>query len=346
MKSGKNWKALLSNAVIIIICVFAIFLTVLLLVYKNKTNDSSDSSIVSSQSFHKEINNSKQVCLDYNNAVIRYNDEADKVNKLLEILAEDDIINDTNYLEKKQIKNITSDSTSLNDIEIDTINTDTDGINAKTKTLEKQYDEIYEIALKSYTERYSLLANEYNTLVKQTSVDFINDMPIQIELIKPDSNDNIEELRTKLCKLMTLYKIADQITSPTQELVISKLKTVSGITGFMAVSESNDPNNMLGKESGYSACIYFTIDSIDADLVKGNSIVEKGTDAGGAIEIYSDIESAKNRCAYLAQFDDTLLYSGSYSLVGTMVIRTSYKLSNEEQISLMNKIVISLTSID
>lgn len=346
MKSGKKWKALLSNAVIIIICVFAIFLTVLLFMYKNKTNDSSDSSIVSSQSVIKEINNSKQVCSDYNKAVIRYNDEADKVNKLLEILAEDDIIEDTNYLEKKQIMNISSDSTSLNDIEIDTINKDTDDIIAKAETLEKQYDEIYEIALKSYTERYNLLANEYNTLVKQTSVNFINDIPIHIELIKTDSNYSIEELRIKLRELISLYKIADQITSPTQEWVIGKLKTVSGITGFMAVSESNDPNNMLGKESGYSACIYFTIDSIDVELLKGKSIVEKGTDAGGAIEIYSDIESAKNRCAYLAQFDDTLLYSGSYSLVGTMVIRTSYKLSNEEQISLMNRIVIGLTSID
>ena len=72
-------------------------------------------------------------------------------------------------------------------------------------------------------------------------------------------------------------------------------------------------------------------------------MVDKGTDAGGAIEIYSNIKDAMERCEYLSEYDNTLLYSGSYAVVGTMVIRLSYALTDEEQLYLTDRITMELT---
>ena len=142
------------------------------------------------------------------------------------------------------------------------------------------------------------------------------------------------------------YIVVKQITAPEQQWVIDRIKGVKNVTGQEAVSKNNDPNKLLGKEGGYSSCIYFTVKKIDASKIVGSSIVAKGTDAGGAIEVYPDIKSAKTRCEYLSGFDNTLLYSGSYVLVGTMVVRTSYKLSDKEQVDLTNDIIEAFTIID
>ena len=72
--------------------------------------------------------------------------------------------------------------------------------------------------------------------------------------------------------------------------------------------------------------------------------MEKGTDAGGAIEVYATAEEAQARCEYLSGFDGTILYSGSYAIVGTMVIRTSYKLDNNQQMALTRSITRELTA--
>ena len=85
--------------------------------------------------------------------------------------------------------------------------------------------------------------------------------------------------------------------------------------------------------------------SIDASTVPGDTIVEKGTDAGGAIEVYATVEEALARCDYLSGFDGTILYSGSYAIVGTIVIRTSYKLDNSQQMALTRAITRALTAI-
>ena len=111
---------------------------------------------------------------------------------------------------------------------------------------------------------------------------------------------------------------------------MERLNTVESITGTQAVTETLNPDGLLGKEGGCSSCIYFAIAAARPNEVHGNSIAEKGTDAGGAVEVYPSLVDAEARVEYLAGFDGTVLYSGSYAIVGTMVIRTSYKLSNEQ----------------
>lgn len=102
---------------------------------------------------------------------------------------------------------------------------------------------------------------------------------------------------------------------------------------------------MLGKDGGYTACLYFTISDIDSDSVEGDTIVDKGTDVGGAIEVYKSVKDAEARCEYLSGFDNTLLYSGSYAIIGTMVIRTSYRLDGESQLELTTEITKAFTKL-
>lgn len=79
--------------------------------------------------------------------------------------------------------------------------------------------------------------------------------------------------------------------------------------------------------------------------VDGDSPVSKGTDGGGAIEVYGTLEDAEARCEYLHGFDNTILYTGSYAIVGTMVIRISYIYTTEEQYEMTNRITKELTKL-
>lgn len=102
---------------------------------------------------------------------------------------------------------------------------------------------------------------------------------------------------------------------------------------------------MLNKDGGYYGCLYFTTILIDENSIPGKSIVDKGTDAGGAVELYSSLEDAKKRCEYLASFDGTILSTGSYVLIGTMVIRTSFELDDNEQYQLTDSIIKAMTTV-
>lgn len=211
-------------------------------------------------------------------------------------------------------------------------------------------------------ETFNALVDQYNSAAAKTSVDNIEGVPSVIEKINIEDDSIIEGVsvvfgRNSISKINqdteTIYglvsqlenslKIIEQITAPTGEWVENRIKNVEGITGTQPVTTGNNPDGLLGKEGGYIACIYFTCDKISEDSVIGDSIVAKGTDGGGAIEIYGSLEDAEARCEYLSGFDGTVLYSGSYAIVGTTVIRTSYLLTNEEQFELTDKITQALT---
>lgn len=77
--------------------------------------------------------------------------------------------------------------------------------------------------------------------------------------------------------------------------MIKCLEKVDHITGISAVTEDNDPNGNLNKAGGYTATVYFADDRVPADKVesKGKTIIDKGTDGGGAIEVYANEEDVK-----------------------------------------------------
>lgn len=210
---------------------------------------------------------------------------------------------------------------------------------------------------------YNTVAEEYEKIKLVTSLENIDNLP-EMTTRKAYIEDDIgffKSIRNNIsqysviqdtkktaeetAELLYALILAQQITNPTEEWVIERLQVIDEIVEVQAVTENQDPNQLLGVEGGYTSCVYFSVKQIDRDSVDGKDIVDKGTDVGGAIEVYATITDAQNRCDYLGQFDNTLLYSGSYAIVGTTVIRTSYQLTNEQQVELTNKITEEFTAV-
>ena len=144
----------------------------------------------------------------------------------------------------------------------------------------------------------------------------------------------------------TLIKVVKQVIAPSGDWVMERLSRIEGITGCDQVTEAQNPDGILGKDGGYVACVYFSHSAINQATIPGDSIVAKGTDAGGAVEVYATLEDAQARIDYLAGFDGTILYSGSYAIVGTTVVRTSYKFTDEQQLLLTHDITKAMTIVD
>lgn len=156
-----------------------------------------------------------------------------------------------------------------------------------------------------------------------------------------------------------------KLIAPSEEYVISCLKTVADITDIEAATEDHDPNGGLNKQGKYIAAIYFRTTKLniyqkdngyycienengneetffvdeDEDI---NSPVDMGTDGGGQIEVYRTVEDATARDEYLGKLDSSVLASGSHIVVGTMVIRTSDYLTATQQQELTNAVIEAL----
>ena len=161
-----------------------------------------------------------------------------------------------------------------------------------------------------------------------------------------DCQSTLSELETATSTLSTSIAQMKQVTAPTEGFVTERLTGLPNITEMAAVTEDNDPNGNLNKAGGYTSCIYFTSDLVNQAEVYGDSIIDKGTDGGGAVEVYTTEKDANTRNDYLASFDGaTALNSGSHSVVGTVVIRTSANLTATQQKEMEANIYNSLTTI-
>ena len=132
--------------------------------------------------------------------------------------------------------------------------------------------------------------------------------------------------------------IDDYLVNPSEQFVINELSKLKVVTKIEAATESHDPNGNLHKQGGYTAAIYFTTTYLNPSTVAGYSIIDKGTDAGGQIEVYETADSAKRRDVYLSSFSG-FLNPGSHKVLGSMVIRTSKKLTAAQQKELEGAII-------
>lgn len=298
------------------------------------------------------------LCKKYNDAVDTYNQSITKVNSFIDKISEYNLVQVSESFTEKDYINEDFNLFHEKGDDFSSIEQEIETIKAETDAIDNEYYSVCKIAYKAAINNYNVLAKEYNYLTCHSSIEYISDMPQKASIKKStifDINNRdfseeellnvIADISEEMNQLIPYYLIISQITAPSEKWVIQRIKNISSIKSIMAVTPDNDPNGLLGKDGGYVSCIYFSIDSIDQNSVKGSTIIEKGTDAGGAIEIYPTIEAALNRCEYLSQFDNTLLYSGSYTVVGTVVIRTSYQLSNQNQVKLTDQIVQALTEI-
>lgn len=208
------------------------------------------------------------------------------------------------------------------------------------------------------------LAAKYNERVASVSVENVEGFPAELGSLA-SADESWPAVALSLMRGNSVEKIASDtktvdaasdvlrydlaivaaIDNPSASSVEQALDRVDGIDAMEATSADNDPNEMLGKEGGYSSCVYFTLDLL-ADQVQDAGPVAMGVDGGGAIEVFPALADAEARCDYLAEFDNSILESGSYALVGTMVVRTSRLLSADEQLRLTNAIVTALTDIE
>ncbi len=152
-----------------------------------------------------------------------------------------------------------------------------------------------------------------------------------IEFTVPSTPSGLEEINAETEKLKAIDYEADiqtlkdaenavsesieqmkLVTNPSEAFIIERLQGVEGIGEISAVTEDNDPNGQLGKEGGYTATIYFTSPMVDQSEVIGNTVIEKGTDGGGAVEVYANADDANKREDYLSAFDGSIFSSGSH----------------------------------
>lgn len=131
-------------------------------------------------------------------------------------------------------------------------------------------------------------------------------------------------------------------TYPTDEAgIIKRLKNVSGIIEIESVTEETDPNQILGKPDAYTAAVYFSYDQIDQGEYTG-SLIEDGVIRGGKIELYPTHEGAIYRDNYLSALGAA--FGGHYhTVLNTMVIRTSKKLTSTQHEELEKKIISAMT---
>ena len=141
-----------------------------------------------------------------------------------------------------------------------------------------------------------------------------------------------------------------QVTNPTEQFVIERITGLPNISGVEAVTENNDPNGNLNKQGGYTATVYFSSDLVNQDEVWPSEgytgIPALGTDAGGAVEVYATVEDAEERDAYLGAFDGGMLSTGSHTVVGTCVVRTSDYLTASQQKDIEAAVIESLTRLE
>ncbi len=149
---------------------------------------------------------------------------------------------------------------------------------------------------------------------------------------------------TNLDKSIRKYKLVYQ---PKEAYVIECLKQVKHVNNIAAVTEDNDPNGKLNKPGGYTATVYYSDDRIKLDKsIYGKTVIDQGTDGGGAIEVYSTVEDATKRRDYLAAFDGGVLSNGSHTVIGTILIRTSDELTASQQKEMETLIIEVLTKLE
>ena len=139
--------------------------------------------------------------------------------------------------------------------------------------------------------------------------------------------------------------------NPSEEFVMQRILTVDDVVDARAVTEDQDPNGNLHKAGGYTSTVYFESKNVDqSDIyISGeysDVLIDKGTDAGGAIEVYENVEDAEKRRYYLATYDGTIYANGTHTVIGTVLVRTSNKLMATQQKELEQKVIDALTRLE
>lgn len=178
--------------------------------------------------------------------------------------------------------------------------------------------------------------------------DTAEDILTTVETMKAvDYTDTMTKLSDSKAALEKSIKQYELVDNPSEAYVIECLGKVEHVADISAVTEDNDPNGNLNKPGGYTATVYYSDDRISLDSsVYGTSVIDQGTDGGGAIEVYATAEDAEKRRDYLATYDGGIFASGTHTVVGTVLVRTSNELKASEQQDMEAKLIAALTYVE
>ena len=227
----------------------------------------------------------------------------------------------------------------------------------KNKELETLISDSETLATEEKTALDETLVPALETTISETKAikQEVPDMPDTAEEIMStaetmkaiDYTDAVTKLSDSKAALEKSIKQYELVDNPTEAYVIACLGKVEHVAEISAVTEDNDPNGNLNKPGGYTATVYYSDDRIALDSsIHGTSVIEQGTDGGGAIEVYSTVEDAEKRRDYLATFDGSILASGTHTVIGTVLVRTSNELKASEQQDMEAKLIAALTYVE
>lgn len=185
---------------------------------------------------------------------------------------------------------------------------------------------------------------KYDIPKRPKALDDIMKTTEQLNLINYDNV--ISELKLSCEALDKSIKQYALVNNPKDTYITECLSKVDNIIDISAVTEENDPNGNLNKAGGYTAQVYFSSDLVNQSSVIGNTVIDKGTNCGGSIEVYATTEDVVKRNDYLATYDGTIFASGSHIVIGTCLVRTSDKLTASQQKDLETRIIDQLTKIE
>ncbi len=160
----------------------------------------------------------------------------------------------------------------------------------------------------------------------------------------------LSELEQTLVSYEDSVQSMKQVTAPSDEFIIARLRMVQTIVDVEAVTAEHDPNGMLNTPGGYKGCIYFSDSQVSKEKlpfgVDISKVIDIGTAGGGCIEVYGNLEDAENRNALLASYDGTVYHTGSHCIIGTCVVRTSKELTSAQQENLTKAIMEMLLKVE
>lgn len=155
---------------------------------------------------------------------------------------------------------------------------------------------------------------------------------------------SLEEKYNDFEKSIKQYKLVD---NPTEEYLLTRLKTVKGIFNITAYTEETDTDKYLNKAKWYYSKIVFQHEDVKHLAIEyGHSIEEVGNPAGGCVEAFKTVEDAERRNQELQSQEGTVRSPGTHKVIGTVLVRTSDDLTTTKQKELEQAIIDALTYIE
>lgn len=195
----------------------------------------------------------------------------------------------------------------------------------------------------------------------QAALITIPDMPSSTEEIRAvaesmksvDFSHHVSTLEVKRLSFENAIKQLEQITAPAEDFIIERLKLVSTIIDTAAATADADPDGMLGQDGGYRSAVFFSDSRVDQEALSRqgrytNEILDKGTDAGGTVEVFDSVEAATERSRQLDEIalgQTAQAGTGKHHVLQTIVIRTSALLTEAQHNDLVDSIKTAFLEI-